>query len=125
MAKAALAGLFLVHGMIANRVSSAAAHTELEWHSHPIPNAAYIVSGEPTLERKKDGKKLHFAAGQAVSETVGTFQRGMAGNEPVVLIVFYAGSAGVPLIEYPCRSIGSCQRMKPLPGEPHLLKRPR
>jgi quercetin dioxygenase-like cupin family protein len=65
-----------------------APHTELEWHSHPIPNAAYIVSGELTLERKKDGKKQHFAAGEAVSETVDTFHRGVAGNEPVVLIVF-------------------------------------
>src|SRR5215468_5179721 len=44
-----------------------APHTELEWHSHPIPNAAYLVSGELTLERKKDGKKQRFAAGQALS----------------------------------------------------------
>jgi quercetin dioxygenase-like cupin family protein len=78
-----------------------APHTELEWHSHPMPNAAYVVSGELTLERKKDGKKEHFAAGQAVSETVDTFHRGVAGNEPVVLIVFYAGSPGLPLTEYP------------------------
>jgi len=37
-----------------------APHTELEWHSHPMPNAAYIVSGELTLERRKDGKKKRF-----------------------------------------------------------------
>src|SRR5215472_12490070 len=73
-----------------------APHTELEWHSHPMPNAAYIVSGELTLERKKDGKKKRFTAGQAVSETVDTLHRGMAGNETVVPIVFYAGSPGVP-----------------------------
>ena len=77
-----------------------APHTELEWHSHPIPNAAYIVSGELTLERKKDGKRQHFAAGQAVSETVDTLHRGVAGNEPVVLIVFYAGSPGVPITQW-------------------------
>src|SRR5215467_15191896 len=82
-----------------------APHTELEWHSHPIPNAAYLVSGELTLERKEDGKKQHFAAGQAVSETVNTFHRGIAGNEPVVLIVFYAGSPGVPITQYPCSTI--------------------
>src|SRR6516162_8710033 len=35
-----------------------APHTELEWHSHPMPNAAYIVSGELTLERKKDGSDV-------------------------------------------------------------------
>ena len=50
-----------------------APHTTLRWHSHPVPSAAYIVSGELTLERKKDGKKQHFAAGQAVSETVDRF----------------------------------------------------
>src|SRR5215469_4523304 len=76
-----------------------APHTELEWHSHPMPNAAYIVSGELTLERKNDGKKKRFTAGQAVSETVDTLHRGMAGTEPVVLIVFYAGSPGVPLTQ--------------------------
>src|SRR5215471_7050138 len=96
-----------------------APHTELEWHSHPIPNAAYLVSGEITLERKEDGKKQHFAAGQALSETVDTFHRGIAGNEPVVLIVFYAGSPGVPLTQFPCSSIGSRRRMKRSPAEPH------
>ena len=84
-----------------------APHTELEWHSHPMPNATYIVSGELTLERKKDGKKRHFGAGEAVSETVDTFHRGVTGNEPVVLIVFYAGSPGMPFTRYPCSSIGS------------------
>ena len=78
-------------------------YAKLEWHSHPIPSAAYIVAGELTVERKKDGKKQHFGAGQAVSETVDTFHRGKAGNEPVVLIVFYAGVTGMPVIQHPCR----------------------
>src|SRR5215831_5196099 len=47
-----------------------APHSELEWHSHQMPSAAYIVAGELTLERKKDGKQQRFTAGQAVSETV-------------------------------------------------------
>jgi quercetin dioxygenase-like cupin family protein len=80
-----------------------AAHTQLEWHSHPMPSAAYIVAGELTIERKKDGKKRQFTAGQAVSETVDTFHRGVAGKEPVVLIVFYAGSPGVSLTQHSCR----------------------
>jgi quercetin dioxygenase-like cupin family protein len=88
-----------------------APHTELEWHSHPIPNAAYVASGELTLERKKDGKKQHFSAGQAVSETVDTFHRGVAGNEPAVLIVFYAGSPGVPLTKHPCIATSSRRMM--------------
>ena len=58
----------------------------------PIPNAAYIVAGELTLERKKDGEKQRFTAGQGVAETVVTFHSGIAGEGPVVLIVFYAGS---------------------------------
>jgi quercetin dioxygenase-like cupin family protein len=78
-------------------------HTKLEWHSHPMPSAAYIVAGELTLERKKDGKKRYFAAGQAVSETVDTLHRGEAGNEPVILIAFYAGSPDVPFTQYPRR----------------------
>jgi quercetin dioxygenase-like cupin family protein len=98
-----------------------APHTELEWHSHPMPNAAYIVSGELTLERKKDGKKQHFAAGHAVSETVDTFHRGVAGNEPVILIVFYAGSPGVPLTQHPCIATSSRRRMKPSDGEPEVV----
>src|SRR5215469_10352010 len=76
-----------------------APHTELEWHSHPIANASYIVSGELTLERKKDGKKQRFVAGQALSETVDTVHRGVAGDEPVVLIVFYAGNSGTSLTQ--------------------------
>ena len=78
-----------------------APHTQLEWHCHPMPSAAYIVAGELTVERKKDGKSERFTAGQAVSETVDTLHRGMAGSEPLVLIVFYAGSTGMPLA-HPC-----------------------
>ena len=76
-------------------------YTKLEWHIHPMPSAAYLVSGELTLEKKKDGKKQHFTAGQAVSETVNTLHRGITGGEPVVLIMFYAGTADEPLTHYP------------------------
>ena len=75
-------------------------HTKLEWHSHPIPSAAYIVAGKLTLEREKDGKKQLFSAGQALSETVDTLHRGLTGDEPVVLVVFYAGISGTPLTEH-------------------------
>src|SRR5215471_13484667 len=82
-----------------------APHTQLEWHCHPTPSAAYIVAGELTLERKKDGKGERFTAGQAVSETVDTLHRGVAGSEPLVLIVFYAGSAGMSLSQHPRRQM--------------------
>ena len=34
------------------------AHTTMQWHQHPVPNAAYVLSGELTVE-KKNGEKLH------------------------------------------------------------------
>ena len=76
-----------------------APHTQLEWHSHPMPSTAYIVAGDLTLERKRDGKKHRFTAGQAVCETIDTLHRGVAGNDRVVLIVFYAGRLGMPLTQ--------------------------
>jgi quercetin dioxygenase-like cupin family protein len=75
------------------------AHSQLKWHTHPIPNAAYIVSGELTVEEKDGDKKQHFTAGQVVPETVNTVHRGITGDTPVVLIVFYAGVKGVPLTQ--------------------------
>lgn len=75
------------------------AHSQLKWHTHPIPNAAYIVSGELTVEEKDGDKKQHFTAGQVVPETVNTVHRGVTGDTPVVLIVFYAGATGVPLTQ--------------------------
>ena len=72
-------------------------HTALQWHGHPIPNAAYVISGELTVELKQTGEKRAITAGQALAEVVDTIHRGVSGNEPVVLIVFYTGAAGVPL----------------------------
>ena len=75
-----------------------APHTTLEWHSHPMPNAGYVLSGELTLE-ERDGIRQHFVAGQAITETVNRIHRGVTGEVPVVLIVFYAGAPGLPLSE--------------------------
>jgi quercetin dioxygenase-like cupin family protein len=61
-----------------------------------MPNAAYILSGDLTLE-KKDGSKKHFVAGQALTETVDSIHRGIAGDDPAVLVVFYAGTPGLAL----------------------------
>lgn len=72
------------------------AHTKMAWHEHPVPNAAYVVSGELTVERK-DGKMLHLKAGDVLPELVNVVHRGEAGDSDVVLIVFYAGAVGVPL----------------------------
>ena len=71
-------------------------HTALKWHSHPMPNAGYVLSGELTLE-ERDGIRQHFVAGQAITETVNRIHRGVTGEAPVVLVVFYAGAPGLPL----------------------------
>jgi quercetin dioxygenase-like cupin family protein len=73
-----------------------APHTVMKWHSHPMPNAGYILSGDLTVE-KKDGTKRHFVAGQAITETVDSVHRGITGAKPAVLIVFYPGTPGLPL----------------------------
>jgi quercetin dioxygenase-like cupin family protein len=30
-----------------------APHTTMQWHSHPMPNTAYVVSGEITVEKER------------------------------------------------------------------------
>jgi quercetin dioxygenase-like cupin family protein len=75
-----------------------APHTTMKWHSHPVPNAGYILSGELTIE-KKDGTKKHFVAGQALTETVDSEHRGITGDQPVVIVVFYPGTPGLQLVK--------------------------
>lgn len=72
------------------------AHTTLPWHEHPMPNAGYIVSGEITVE-EPGGAKRSYTAGQVLPETVNTVHRGVTGDQPAVLIVFYAGVKDMPL----------------------------
>lgn len=75
-----------------------APHSKLKWHTHPMPSAAYIVSGEITIEQL-GVKKRHFVAGEVVRETVNILHRGITRERPVVLIVFYAGVKGMLLAE--------------------------
>jgi quercetin dioxygenase-like cupin family protein len=73
-----------------------APHTALPWHSHPIPNALYVLSGTLTLHDRASGKTLVVHQGQAVAESVDDVHRGEAGDEPAVLLITYAGTPGVP-----------------------------
>lgn len=73
------------------------ANTQLPWHTHPMPNAAYIVSGELTVETRTGGRKRTLRKGETLAEMVGKVHRGTTGNAPVELLVFYAGSKGMPL----------------------------
>lgn len=73
------------------------AHAKLEWHKHKMPNTAYIVSGELTLEEKDTGRKATYRVGQSFAESVDNVHRGTTDAEPVVVIVTYAGVVGLPL----------------------------
>jgi quercetin dioxygenase-like cupin family protein len=73
-----------------------AAHTSLPWHTHPFPNAVYVLSGTLTLRDRASGKTLVVHQGQAVAESVDDVHRGEAGDEPAVLLISYAGTPGVP-----------------------------
>lgn len=69
---------------------------ELPWHTHSMPNAAYVLSGEITIE-EQNGNKRYFSAGQVIPESVNTPHRGVVGDTPAVFIVFYPGVKGMPL----------------------------
>lgn len=66
-------------------------HTILPWHSHPMPNAAYVVSGGIVVEKQADGSRRTLRTGQVLAEMVDSPHRGVTGDEPAVLMVFYAG----------------------------------
>lgn len=72
-------------------------HTALPWHQHPVPNAAYVVSGELTVEDRLSGKSRKVHAGQAFAESVNSSHRGVTGDQQAVVIVTYSGVEGTPL----------------------------
>jgi len=72
-------------------------NTALDWHEHPMISAAYVVSGQITVEIRGTRKRKTFSAGQALAESVATVHRGYTTNQPVDLVVFYAGAVGLPL----------------------------
>ena len=72
-------------------------HTQLPWHSHPMLSVGYILSGHIIVEDKATGQKKIFKAGEAVPEQVNAAHRGATDDEPVVIIVTYAGTVGQPM----------------------------
>ncbi len=74
-----------------------APNSALKWHEHPMPNAAYVVSGHLEVQTKEGDKSIHLKAGDVLPEMVDTLHRGKTGDSPVELIVFYAGTPGTPL----------------------------
>jgi quercetin dioxygenase-like cupin family protein len=73
-----------------------APHSALPWHTHPVPNAGYILSGDLTIHDKASGKSVTYHAGQAFAESVDRVHRGESGDAPVVLLVTYSGTPGTP-----------------------------
>ena len=72
------------------------ANTTLKWHTHPMPNVAYVLSGELMVETRS-GHQTRLKPGEVLPELVNIPHRGTSGNSPVELIVFYAGAPGLPL----------------------------
>lgn len=72
------------------------AGARLDTHLHPVINAGLIISGQLTVVTK-DGKTIHFKAGDAVVEVVNTLHYGInEGRVPAEIVVFYAGVVGLP-----------------------------
>lgn len=73
------------------------AHSELPWHTHPMPNTAYILSGQLTIEDKESGETYQIRAGEALNETIDSAHRGYTTDEATELVIFYAGVEGQEL----------------------------
>jgi len=73
------------------------ANTSLKWHQHPMPNAAYVVSGQLRVETREGGKSIMLKPGDVLPEIVDRQHRGVTGDSAVELVVFYAGTPGLPL----------------------------
>lgn len=73
-----------------------APHTVLPWHTHPVPNVVYALSGTLTLRERENNKTLVVRQGQAVGESVDVVHRGESGDGQTVPLITYAGTPGVP-----------------------------
>lgn len=72
-------------------------NTTLPWHRHPVINAGVLLSGRLTVVTR-DGARLELSPGDPIVETVETWHQGINEHEePVELIVFYAGVVDEPL----------------------------
>lgn len=73
-----------------------APHSALPWHTHPFPNAGYVLAGELTIQDKATGKQHTFHQGEAFAESVNDPHRGVAGDTRTVVLLTYAGTKGTP-----------------------------
>jgi quercetin dioxygenase-like cupin family protein len=72
-------------------------HSSLAWHSHPVINAAYVLTGKLFVEKKSNGMRREVKAGEVLPEMVNDPHRGYTEDQSAILLVFYAGVEGVPI----------------------------
>ena len=72
-------------------------NTALHWHDQPVISVGYVLCGHLKIEKRDTGERTIVHAGQTVAETVQTTHRGFTTDEPVKLVVFYAGQVGLPI----------------------------
>jgi quercetin dioxygenase-like cupin family protein len=69
----------------------------LPLHKHPVINAGVVLRGRLTVVTE-DGATLHLSAGEAAVEVVDRWHYGWnEGDEPVEIVVFYAGVRDRPV----------------------------
>ncbi len=72
-------------------------HTKMKWHKHLVINAGVLISGELSVV-DEDNNQLDMKAGDSLIELVDKYHYGHnKGDQPAVIIVFYAGTQGVPI----------------------------
>jgi quercetin dioxygenase-like cupin family protein len=71
-------------------------NTVLPWHTHPMPNAGYVLSGDLTLHDRASGATHTYHTGESFAESVDAEHRGEAGANGAVLLLTYAGTQGTP-----------------------------
>jgi len=69
-------------------------NSALPWHTHPVPNAGYVLQGELTIHDKASGQKKTFHQGEAFTESVDDAHRGESGDTETVLLLVYSGTKG-------------------------------
>jgi quercetin dioxygenase-like cupin family protein len=73
---------------------------QLDMHEHPVINAGVLLSGELTIISKV-GEVKKLKSGEAFVELTNKLHYGKnEGENPVELIVFYAGTIGTPITIY-------------------------
>jgi len=70
--------------------------TALPWHTHPVPNAGYVLQGQLTIQDKASGASHVFHQGEAFAESMDDAHRGVSGDRETILLLTYAGGNNLP-----------------------------